>query len=283
VISDDVEVGRMAALHLIRRGYRDLVYIGRAGHHYSAERLRGFQEQAEASGCTTFTFDLFGEDHESTLRRELRRLPARAGVFAANDIMARVVMEFTESPAQRIPLQFALLGVDDDPVQCSLCAVPLSSVVLNGFQVGVTAMERLLARLEDPNLPDEVVRIAPVRVETRQSTDLYALEDELAAEILETIDEHLAELSDVSDLVERLGHPRRTLESRFRKATHRTLAKELASVRVERARDLIRNGEDSIEDVARAVGLPDARMLWLLFKRHTGESPSDYRKRVRSG
>ena len=280
VISDDVEVGRMAAEHLVRRGFRDLVFAGRAGHQYSVDRGRGFRNRAEAFDLAVHEFNAFEGDHEESVLKELARLKPRSGIFAANDIVARTVLHYTENPHQRVPLQYALLGVDNDPLQRALCPLPLSSIALDGQKVGYTAMERLMARIRNPELPFETIRIPPLRVEARQSTDLYALEDSLVVEALETIDEHLSHLSNVTDLVNIVDVPRRTLEYRFKKATGRTLAKELATLRIERARDLLRNGEQSVEDVAKAVGLPEARMLWLLFKRHTGETPSEYRKRV---
>lgn len=283
VITDDVAVGRMGAEHLIRRGYRDLVFAARHGHHYSDERCRGFRERAEEAGLEVGVFETFGQNENQDLSGQLARLPPRAGVFAANDIVARTLMHHTENAIQRIPLHFALLGVDDDPLQRALCPLPLSSIELDGRTVGRLAMERLMRRIQHPEPPHEIIRVPPLHVQTRQSTDLYALDDDLAARVLETMDEFLPKLADVSALVEKLVVPRRTLEHRFRKATGRTLARELATLRIERARDLLRNTEKTVDAVAREIGLPEARMLWLLFKRQTGESPSAYRKRTGIG
>ncbi len=280
VISDDEAVGRMAAEHFIRRGYRDLVYAGRSGHQYSDERGVGFVAAAEEAGLSVHCFDMAAASDQEVCDLELPRLRPRSGVFAANDILARTLMHFTEHPLQRIPLHFALLGVDDDPMQRALCPLPLSSIELDGRQVGYRAMERILARIHNPELPLETIRVPPLRLHTRHSTDIYALEDELAARTLEVMDEHLQDLPDVAGLIDLLHVPRRTLEQRFRKATGRTLARELAILRIERARDLLRNSSDTVEEIAQSVGLPEARMLWMLFKRHCEETPSAYRKRM---
>ncbi len=277
VITDDHEVGRMAAEHFIRRGFRDLAFFGKSEHQYSIERHQGFCERAEAAGISVRSVDLSVDEAPV---KHLQRLKPKTGVFVANDILARMLLTNIDSPIQRVPLHVAILGVDNDIIQRSLCPIPLSSIEPDGRSVGFTAMEQLLKRIRTPGAPFETLRIPPLRVHTRQSTDLYALEDELAVKILETLDEHLPELSNVADLVRHLNIPRRTLEHRFRKATGRTLAKELATLRIERARDLLRNTDHSIDHVARDVGLPEARMLWLLFKRHTGETPRQYRNRV---
>lgn len=277
VVTDDHAVGRMAAEHFLRRGFRDLVFFGRSDHHYSRERQQGFAERAQESGLRITAYDF---QNEAGAYGQVNQLRPKSGVFVANDTMARLLMEHIENPIQRIPVQFAMLGVDNDVIQRSLCPLPLSSIEPNGHAVGYRAMNRLMERIKTPHAPFQIERVLPLAVHTRQSTDLYALEDELAAQTLEVMDEFLPTLKDVSDLVDRLNVPRRTLEHRFRKATGRTLAKELATLRIERARDLLRNTDWPVEQIALEVGLPEARMLWLLFKRHTSESPRDYRQRI---
>lgn len=280
VVNDDMETGRMAAEYFIRKGYRDLVYIGFSGLYHSDRRYEGFLERAKASKIKVDRFELHNNDDVIVIPEKLHNLPSRCGVFAANDHMARTLMNITDQPVSKIPLLYALLGVDNDPMQRVMCPVPLSSVELDGNAIGFAALKRLIARINDPSLQDEVTLISPLRVVTRQSTDLFALEDDLAARTLRFMDEQLPTIHDVGDLVKKMGTPRRTLELRFRNATGRTLARELAVLRVERARDLLRNTNLDSDTIAQKVGLPESRMLWLLFKRLTGETPSAYRKRM---
>lgn len=280
VVNDDAETGRMAADYYIRRGYRDLVYVGFHGLYHSDQRYQGFLERATDSQIKVERFELFTNEDLIVIPEKLHNLPSRCGVCAANDHMARSLMNAIDQPVSKIPLLYAVLGVDNDLLQRVRCQVPLSSIELDGKGIGFAALQRLIARIEDPSIKDKVTKIPPLRMITRQSTDLFALEDDLAARTLRFMDEHLADIHDVGDLVAKMGTPRRTLELRFRNATGRTLARELAVLRVERARDYLRNTDFDSGTIAQKVGLPESRMLWLLFKRLTGETPSAYRKRM---
>jgi LacI family transcriptional regulator len=132
-------------------------------------------------------------------------------------------------------------------------------------------------------VPDQPTRIAPRDVVSRRSTDALAIKDRLIARTLRTIRERMGELEDVEDLIDAIGVPRRTLEVRFRKVTGQTLAGELANARVSRARELLSSTDLSVKEIAYLVGFSEPRMLTLVFKRVTGELPSDYRQRVRPG
>ena len=277
VLTDDKAVGGLAAAHLMRRGFREFAYFGSDDYGFSKDRLQGFRDHLKKQGRHLKT--CAGED-PGRIRTFLENLSPKTGIFAMNDIMARMVMAQIEQPTQRVPVHFAILGVDNDIVQRTLCPVPLSSIEPDGRTVGYRAMELVLKRIQNPDAPAEMIHIPPLGVKTRQSTEFFATEDALAMEALEMMDTHLADLGDVQDLIKRMNVPRRTLEYRFRKATGRTLARELAGLRIEHARDLLRNTSHSIEQIALEVGLKDARMLWLLFKRNTGETPSAYRKRL---
>ncbi|HET7883039.1 MAG TPA: AraC family transcriptional regulator [Acetobacteraceae bacterium] len=64
----------------------------------------------------------------------------------------------------------------------------------------------------------------------------------------------------------------------FRHATGRTSHEWLTGLRLERARELLRSPQNRITDVALAVGYQTASAFASAFRRHTGATPSDYRR-----
>jgi transcriptional regulator GlxA family with amidase domain len=93
------------------------------------------------------------------------------------------------------------------------------------------------------------------------------------------IEEHYS--SDVSmDQVSALCHTgRRNFIRRFKAATDNTPIEYLQRVRVEAAKKVLENEDCSLDEVMDRVGYEDIKTFRLVFKRLTGLSPRDYRKR----
>lgn len=63
-----------------------------------------------------------------------------------------------------------------------------------------------------------------------------------------------------------------------KKSTGRTVGSWIDSARVTRAKRLLRDTDGSMIDIAVAVGLDDQSYFARFFKKHTGETPSEFRK-----
>ena len=66
----------------------------------------------------------------------------------------------------------------------------------------------------------------------------------------------------------------------FKKETGQTINDYLLDVRINHARQLLRDPSLRILDVARAVGIPDPRYFSQVFKKYMGKSPTQYRRYV---
>ena len=62
---------------------------------------------------------------------------------------------------------------------------------------------------------------------------------------------------------------------------HMTLKQFLITRRIDEAKKLLCSEELSVSEIAQQVGIPDATYFSRLFKRETGESPINYRKRIK--
>jgi LacI family transcriptional regulator len=283
VISDDPAVGRMGAEHLLALGYRSLAFVGPPDFNFARERAAGFLEVVEAAGAECPILPMDAPQHASSVLARLFELPGPVGVMAASDLHVRFLVDALEEPASAIPDRLALIGVDDDSLQNALSPVPLSSVALSGERVGYEAAKMGMRLAAGESAPAEAVRIAPKHVINRRSTDALAVRDRLVARTLRLIRDRIGEIPDAAALVKAVGVSRRTLESRFRKVTGRTLAGDLTRSRIRRARELLATTGLSGKEIAFLVGFSEPRMLSLVFRRETGERPTDYRKRVRPG
>ncbi len=86
----------------------------------------------------------------------------------------------------------------------------------------------------------------------------------------------------VAQMISRSGLPRRTFDRRFRAATGYSPKDYVQSLRVEEAKQFLEMDDHSVEAVSEAVGYSDSRAFRRLFKKMTGLSPAEYRRRFSS-
>lgn len=85
----------------------------------------------------------------------------------------------------------------------------------------------------------------------------------------------------VSAMVERSGLSERSFKRRFSAATGYAPVEYVQSLRIEEAKQMLETEDVAIEDVSVAVGYEDPTFFRRLFKRRTGVTPAQYRKRTR--
>ena len=83
----------------------------------------------------------------------------------------------------------------------------------------------------------------------------------------------------VAEMVRRSRLSSRTFKRRFRAATGETTISYVQRIRVERAKRALETGSAPIEEISWAVGYEDPASFRRLFKRVTGLTPGEYRRR----
>ena len=78
----------------------------------------------------------------------LRGLPKPVGIFACYDIRGQQILDACRMTGLRVPDDVAVVGVDNDPVRCTLSDPPLSSVVPDTHRVGYVAAELLTKQMK---------------------------------------------------------------------------------------------------------------------------------------
>ena len=287
VINDDERVGRLAAAFIRRRAFEHLGFCGVEGHRSSQLRQDGFAEHLKTEGIVAPRKllpempegDAVSPELVEEIAAWLKPLAKPLGLFCFNDAVARAVAEACESVRLRIPDDVAVLGVDNEDIPLGFSAVGLSSLVLNQREIGYRAAKRLVALLDDPELPHVTDRVPPVKIVARGSTDKLAVDDEVVAEALDYIADHLGNVIYVNEIARAVGVSRRSLEMRFRSALDTSVYAEVQRQQLERAEILlIENPKVTIAEVAYACGFQDARHLSVVCRRKLGCTPGSLRR-----
>ncbi len=105
--------------------------------------------------------------------------------------------------------------------------------------------------------------------------------DETVLEGQQWLQDHLSRPVSIAGLAKFLGISSRSLNRRFQKATGYSPQAYLKSQRIASARDLLRQSNLSVSEVAWRVGLQDVSYFSKVFRAHFGMPPLQYRRAVR--
>ena len=104
-------------------------------------------------------------------------------------------------------------------------------------------------------------------------------EDESVKKAQEFIEKNFEEKITVDQLANMLAVGRRSLERRFKSATRNTITEYLQRVKVEAAKKNLESGRKNINEVMYDVGYSDVKAFRTIFRKITGLSPLEYRKK----
>jgi transcriptional regulator GlxA family with amidase domain len=93
------------------------------------------------------------------------------------------------------------------------------------------------------------------------------------------LQEHFARDVSIETLAELVAMGPRNFIRRFKAATGRLPGAYLQMLRIAAAKDLLEHGATSIQALSSSIGYDDIAFFRALFKRHTGMTPAEYRKR----
>jgi LacI family transcriptional regulator len=119
--------------------------------------------------------------------------------------------------------------------------------------------------------------LPPQGLIVRESTDFYAVDDEVVTQALRFIATNSHRDINVDDIAKALALHPRTLQRRFREVVAWPIVEEIRRVRIERAKRELTNTALSLSEIARAVGFGDRMRMCEVFRRELGITPRAYR------
>ena len=283
VETDDAMIARLAADHLLGRGFKHFGFCGDEQFNWSKWRRDHFQSLIVKAGHQCSICDLRPRqmaDSEATVEdigKWMRSLPKPVGVLACYDFRGRQVLNACRQQGIAVPEEVAVIAVDNDELLCELSDPPMLSVILNTHRTGYEAAALLDRMMSGNHVEAERHLIGPLGIATRQSTDVLAIEDPNMAEVARYIRQHACEGISVRDVLRALPQSRRLMETRFKRLLGRTPHDEILRVRINRVKMLLVETELSMDKIAALAGFEHPEYLSTVFHRQTGLTPSKYR------
>lgn len=289
VYLDEAQIGHMAAEYFASRGYRHVSTFRFEDSPFSRTREQAFTKHARAAGMNVAAgwwrdsaTPPRSIEHRPALVAWLAGLPKPCGVFTTTDTWGRVVARYARAAALRVPEDVALLGVDNDVLECELIQPPLSSVAIPWAELGEKAASLVQLALARKPIAGKHHSCAPLSVVTRRSSDAFGVHDPLVARAVTWIRAHSAERLSVPRVASALRSSRQRLERHFRASVGRSVSEEIRRTRVEAARLLLERTQDSLAVIAKQTGFSSAALLSVAFRREIGVPPGTYRRRLKT-
>jgi LacI family transcriptional regulator len=286
---DAYRIGRMAAEHLLDRGFRRFGFCGYPRENWSCWRGEGFIGRLKEAGFECEVYQPPGKKPCLAWNREqpavsawLQSLQKPAGVMATNDVRGRQVIEACAIGGIHVPDDIAVIGADDDHILSAFSNPPLSSIALNAEQGGYRVAELLDGMMSGRVKKRQLLLVEPLWVVARPSTDVVAIEDRDVAMAVMFVRDNARRAIGVQDVVRHSAVSRRTLEIRFQKSLNRSIREEIQRVRLNLVRQLLFETNLSIAKIADCTGFSGQNYLSDVFHRETGMTLAAYRREKRT-
>lgn len=289
VITDSEAIGRMAAEHLLRCGFKHFAYCGlaRSPHEqtpWSKLRQRAFCDRVVQSGPRrppAFVLAPPGSDWNKTrhqLADWLVKLPRPLGLMACNDDCASQVAEACKLAGLVVPDAVGIIGVDNDEVVCGLADPALSSVAINFERAGYQAAAALDSLMRGKEHVPNRIHVRATHVVARRSTDIVAVGDAPVAKALTCIRDRARTPLTVNEVVRAAGISRRALERRFRQQLTGSILKEIRRQRTDQMARLLVETNLPVARIADSLGFDDVQHFARYFQALKKMSPLAFRK-----
>jgi len=278
--------GRMAVDHLLNCGLRQFAFFNYGEAWWITLHREAFCRAVKERehDCHSYqppasvrSVPAWRESQRPGLIKWLRSLPRPIGIFTAGDIHAAFLLDICRENNIAVPEEMAILGMGNDSVICETVRPTLSSIDVGARHMGYEAA-KLLDRMMAGKATKDIIYVSPSHVVVRQSTDLVAIEDADVAQAVRIIRESACTGIDVAHIAEQVGLSRRGLERRFRQYLGRSPKAEIMRIRIEHAKMLMVQTDQTSESIARKSGFSSLEYFTRVFRRMVGMKPQAYRK-----
>lgn len=218
------------------------------------------------------------------LAQWLQGLPRPCAILAYADNRAHAVLDACHLAHLDVPGQISLVGIDNEVGICECIRPTLTSVWPDFEHGGFLAAETLYRLLTEgrPTRGQHILTYGVKSIVERASTldlrgggRLVARASELLRQHFRTPDLRIVELA------RKIHVSRRLLDLRFTQILGRTVSQEIARLRLNDVKRLLRETDLPISDIAAHCGYANDATLRLAFRKATGQSLSEWRRDIK--
>jgi LacI family transcriptional regulator len=280
---DDLAIGRLAAEHLVARGYTKFAFVGRGDAHYAKQRLEGFQSVVGEVPVYWEEFrdwrqyDEYWRDPDEDMVGWLAKQATPLGIFSAHDPTGRHVLEAAAQAGLEVPFAVGVISANDDETVCEMARPALSSIKLPWRRLAADVVQ-LLEAVWAGSPPAGPLLEQPLEIVARGSSSYEAVGDPVVRRAMQMLVEGIANIASVEEWAARVGVSRRVLERRFQTSLGRSPHAMMLHERIERAKKLLTSSDLPVSLIAERCGFQSNERLTVNFRELVGVPPVMFRR-----
>lgn len=290
MLADHIAAANLVAEHFLSRGFTHFMFYSAVENWSFDEVGTAFLDTLQAAGhacewirwhqSPSFTTGhLQWKDKRRWLAAQLKKAPKPLALFAASDDHALEVVETCETIGLAVPEDVSVIGLDNSLPAVDAMRTPISSVDRNLSALGYRGAELLDELMHGGPPPSTPVRIPPIGLIARKSSDLVAVNHSGVAKGLKFLLENFHRLIGVDDMARAAAMSRRGFHQAFLEHIGRPPGHELQRVRIDCAKKLLARSDQKLTAISELCGYQSANSFWFAFKQAVGMSPQEYRRK----
>lgn len=302
ISTDSRQVAHMAAEYLLKKKFANFAFFGLTQAKWSCDRQEHFCDYLVKRGYKVGSFrekqipvtndsvsftklwiNTVLDTGQENLITWLKQLPKPVAILADCDIFACYLINAAQEANINIPDEVAVLGVNNDEVICNICNPPLSSIALNFKKAGYNAaklLDKIISGRE--KMQGQCIEIQPTHVETRGSTDVFAIDDPDIVRAMRYIKQNSDKPLQVNEIASHVYMSKRSLQLKFHKIIGKSIHEEIIQAHFDIAKTLLVETNLPIDEVAVRSGFHYTSNMRRAFKQIAGILPQKYRQQQKS-
>jgi LacI family transcriptional regulator len=290
VFPDSTETGRLVAEHLLARGFRTFATLTSPKNVDNELEVAEFTRLVRAAGFGCSSAYIPQDPHRDLahwrttvqlIDRAMSQWSLPVGVYVGQEVCGRLVVQLSQRRGWCVPRDIAIIAGKNQETLCEQPRPSLTSIEIGYNRIGYAAAELLDRLMQGHEPPAGPIRMPPHGLVVRESTDFFAVDNDVVAAALAYIGASCHRHIGPDDVARAVGAGTRTLQNYFRKTLKRPIATEIRRVRLERAKRELAQSDRGLAGIARDVGFGTIQRLYEVFRRELGMSPGEYRKQRR--
>lgn len=275
--------GKVAVDYFLSLGFTSLAFFGAKDLLWSDERFKHFKTYAHLNNTNVFSYFIetkskkdLGHNFESIISW-LKSLPKPIGILCCNDDFGQMLINACSIGDLKIPYEVAILGIDNDELLCNITHPKLSSIARNHTKAAFNACKILDHMMDNKTIKNHIIPTEPLHVIERTSTDTIACNDHEVVKALHYIRNNTHLNLTVDNVVKITSISRRSLYSRFKKVTKKTILEEIQYHKLKKFKELLINKNLSVKEIAFHLGFEDVSHVSRWFSAIEGVPPIKWR------